>query len=36
MLKYERDFDTNGVFYYLGTCGKTKSYQNPHETGIYF
>lgn len=28
---YEYDFDQNGVFYYLGSKGKTASYKNPHD-----
>ena len=27
---YNYDFDENGVFYYLGTLGKSTSYENPH------
>ncbi len=30
---YECDFDENGVFYYLGTLGKTCIYKNPHDIG---
>lgn len=29
-FSYNYDFDENGVFYYLGTLGKTSSYKNPH------
>lgn len=27
---YNYDFDENGVFFYLGTLGKTINYKNPH------
>jgi hypothetical protein len=27
---YNYDFDENGVFFYLGTLGKTITYKNPH------
>ncbi len=29
-FSYNYDFDENGVFYYLGTMGKSTSYENPH------
>ena len=32
-FKYEYDFDENGVFYYLGSMGKTSPYKNPYEIG---
>ena len=32
-LTYQSDFDTNGVLYYIGTCGGTRAYQNPHVAG---
>ena len=28
-LQYQRDFDTNGLLYHLGTDGGTRPYQNP-------
>lgn len=28
-FKYEADFDTNGILYWLGTNGKTMPYTNP-------
>ena len=31
---YEHDFDRNGVFYWLGTSGKTQPYRNPHSAGF--
>jgi hypothetical protein len=30
---YEKEFDENGVLYYIGTNGKTEAYQNPHTSG---
>lgn len=30
-FNYEYDFDENGLFYYLGTLGKTTTYRNPYE-----
>jgi hypothetical protein len=30
---YEHDFDTNGVFYFLGTYGHKRPWQNPHALG---
>ena len=33
-FNYYYDFDENGIFYYLGTYGKKKIWQNPHSTGI--
>lgn len=29
-FSYNYDFDENGIFFYLGTLGKTNEYQNPH------
>jgi len=31
-FSYNYDFDQNGVFYFLGTVGKSTSYKNPHIT----
>lgn len=31
---YSSDMDTNGVLYYLGTCGFSQPYQNPCEAGL--
>jgi len=28
-LQYDSDFDTNGLFYYLGTAGLKESWINP-------
>ena len=33
LFKYEYDFDENGVFFYLGSMGKTSPYRNPYEIG---
>ena len=33
IFKYEFDFDENGVFYFLGTLGRSSPYRNPHEIG---
>ena len=30
---YRSNFDEEGALFYLGTFGKTKSYQNPHTAG---
>ena len=30
-FKYKNDFDKNGVFYYIGTYGLSRTYNNPHE-----
>ena len=30
---YQKDFDQNGIFYYLGTLGYTSVYCNPHIIG---
>ncbi len=30
---YQYDFDENGLLYFLGTYGKTKSWLNPHTIG---
>jgi hypothetical protein len=30
---YDYDFDENGVFYYLGTLGKSTIFRNPHQIG---
>lgn len=30
---YVSDFDTNGVLYYFGTAGGTRTYVNPHSSG---
>jgi len=32
-FNYEYDFDENGVFYYLGSLGKSNFYKNPHDIG---
>lgn len=32
-LQYEYPFDENGLFYYIGTVGGTRPYQNPHNSG---
>jgi E3 ubiquitin-protein ligase HECTD1 len=31
---YDHDFDENGVFYYLGTYGHKRAWQNPHVLGL--
>lgn len=31
---YEYDFDENGVFFYLGTYGRKRAWQNPHALGL--
>jgi len=33
-FKYVQDLDENGFFYWLGTEGKTKPYENPGKLGI--
>jgi hypothetical protein len=30
---YQSDFDTNGVFYHIGSAGKTQPWKNPGEVG---
>ncbi len=30
-FNYEGDFDENGLFFYLGTCGRTQKWTNPGE-----
>lgn len=32
-FKYSHDFDENGIFFYLGSAGKTCKWQNPHLIG---
>lgn len=32
-LRYKYDYDTCGLFYYLGTLGNRTAYKNPHEIG---
>jgi hypothetical protein len=32
-FNYSHDFDDGGVFYYLGSLGRARSWQNPHEIG---
>lgn len=32
-LEYEFDFDENGALYWIGSKGKTETFQNPHNTG---
>ncbi|TNV84937.1 hypothetical protein FGO68_gene49 [Halteria grandinella] len=31
---YDHDFDENGVFFYLGTYGYKRAWQNPHTLGL--
>ena len=31
---YQSDFDMNGVFYHLGSAGKTVAWKNPGEIGV--
>eukprot|EP01062_Namystynia_karyoxenos_P034829 TRINITY_DN25497_c0_g3_i1.p1 TRINITY_DN25497_c0_g3~~TRINITY_DN25497_c0_g3_i1.p1 ORF type:complete len:273 (+),score=29.19 TRINITY_DN25497_c0_g3_i1:71-889(+) len=33
VFRYEGDFDTNGLLYFLGTLGGTEEYKNPHVRG---
>ena len=33
-FKYKYDFDRNGIFYYLGTYGLSRKYQNPHDVKL--
>lgn len=32
-FNHASDFDENGVFYYLGSCGKTQKWSNPADSG---
>ena len=32
-FRYKFDFDDNGALYWLGSCGKTKAWQNPYKIG---
>jgi len=32
-LKYQADFDDNGLFYFIGTTGKTSEWENPATSG---
>lgn len=32
-FNYDYDFDENGIFYYLGSLGKSSIFRNPHEIG---
>ena len=32
-LTHVSDFDENGLFYYLGSAGRTTAWQNPHTRG---
>jgi hypothetical protein len=31
---YSHDFDDSGIMYFLGTCGRTKNWQNPQDLGL--
>ena len=33
-FKYKYDFDRNGIFYYIGTYGLSREYQNPHDVKL--
>lgn len=33
-FNYDHDFDEGGVFYYLGTQGRKRPWQNPHDLGL--